>query len=571
MNFIFSFEYFYPLLIILVMTVTGIVTIRRQGIDKQCIDFTHWDLLMTVLLLFLLVNISVSSPGGATFQDLASPVVCAVLYVCTRLFLPLAFSGVTRVIILIIIATGFIEVVIGAGQSLNVLQNSIRFFKIAGSFGNAGIYAMFLLSVLPFCIYVFLDLRKTNAVLAYLSLIVALLIACALLFYTDSRTGWLVMIVIFGAYIFAYKKIPVYALISLAVVGAFLFIFLLKYKADSTSGRSFVMMGSLRLLTAHPLTGIGVGNFDKVYNDYQALYFSSHTDIAREKLAAFIVVAYNEFLQFFLEGGVLAILITCLIAFRFTRFIKRVVAGDADNMIKLLVIAAISTVFTSMTFYPFRTMSTLTHFVIVSGLLGTADKQVLFKVNLRRLYIQGLAIVLCLFIQIKGLSLAGSVSRWQTIASYLNKKEVAPTSEEVVKLYGKVFDELRGTPVFLNDYAEKLYAAGDYPKAIQFCEQAALRSSHFNIYETMGRSYQAIGDFGKAENAFLKCNYLVPNRFYPKYSLMLLYLNQGKLDNAKQWAKVIAAMPVKVDGEDVRKIKLVAQRVIDKAQSVKGR
>ncbi|MBW8683173.1 O-antigen ligase family protein [Chitinophaga rhizophila] len=546
---------------ILVITITSIMIPGKAQVRSQALTFTVWDLLMGLLTVFIFINIRQSSPAGLTFRDVASPLICMALYSVVRCFMPLAFSGPTRVVFAIVILLGGIEVLIGSAQASGMLKNSISLFKIAGSFGNSGIYAMFLLSVLPLALYVFLDQRQAKPVYGYSALAIAALLIYALLCHADSRIGWITMGVIIAGYVYAYRRIPVYVTAGFAVVGILLFIFLLGYKQDSTDGRSFVLLNSLQLAKQHFLWGVGVGNFEKYYNDFQAAYFSTHNDIAHERLAAFIIVAYNEFLQFLIEGGVIALLIMIAIAVKFFCFVRVVFRNEADHMLKFLVVAALSFVVTSMTTYPFRTMATLTHIVLVVALLGTADKQVLFRVNVLNMYVKGLSIATCLVITWQVAVLANSMFKWETYAGYISKKESAPSVVEVKTLYQKAFGQLSTSALFLHDYGEKLYFAKDYPGAIVLMEQAALRSSHYSIYESLGRAYEAAGNFAAAEKAFLKCSHLVPNRFYPKYSLMLLYLKQQQPENARKWANVITGMPVKVDGEDVRKIKQLAQRV----------
>lgn len=561
MNFILSFYLFYPFLMIGVVAIAGITQIK--GKNSQSYQLTCWDLLMALLAIFVMINTCWLSPYPFSFLDIILPVFYTVLYLLTRLFLPLSYSGATRVVVILILLMGFIEVVIGEGQALNILHNSLTQFKVGGSFGNPGIYAMFLLTVLTFSIYVFVDQRKSRTVESYAGLALSVMIAYVLFIHTDSRTGWMTLCVIVAGYILAYRKMPRFVFPGLLISGLLLFIILLKYKQQSTDGRYFVMSNSIELLAHHPLWGIGTGNFDKYYNDQQAAYFSQNKDSVNEGRASYIVVSYNEFLQFLVEGGLIALIILFAILIKFAQFIRYGIRNEADNMHKLLVISAIAFALIGMTSYPFRMTATLTHFVLILGLIGTADKQSIVQFNVKKIYLQGFTIIICLFIAVKTFVLAESSSRWQTIADYLIVDNKKATPGEVKSLYAKLSGDLGTDPTFLQDYGEKLYRSGDYPSAIQVFQQAVRRSGNYDIYESMGASYEEVGNLKEAARAFLKSNYLVPKRFYPKYKLMLIYLKVHQTAEALKWAHIIVQTSPKVDGAEVQKMKRLAQQVID--------
>ena len=75
------------------------------------------------------------------------------------------------------------------------------------------------------------------------------------------------------------------------------------------------------------------------------------------------------------------------------------------------------------------------------------------------------------------------------------------------------------------------------------------------IYANLGDAYQATNQFDLAEQAYQKSCNMIPNRMYPKYLLAKMYLKQHDTLKAKQTAKQIMEMPVKVASQATTQMK----------------
>ena len=79
-------------------------------------------------------------------------------------------------------------------------------------------------------------------------------------------------------------------------------------KRDSADGRLLVWKVSASMIAEHPM-GCGYGLFPKHYNLRQAEYFhEEHGTETERRNASFVYMAYNDFLEHGVEGGVLGML-----------------------------------------------------------------------------------------------------------------------------------------------------------------------------------------------------------------------------------------------------------------------
>ena len=75
------------------------------------------------------------------------------------------------------------------------------------------------------------------------------------------------------------------------------------------------------------------------------------------------------------------------------------------------------------------------------------------------------------------------------------------------------------------------------------------------LYNIMGRNYQALGEYNLAEEYLLKSAHIVPNRLYPYYLLMKLYVETGDEEKAREAAGIVLTKEPKVQSTAVREMR----------------
>lgn len=85
-------------------------------------------------------------------------------------------------------------------------------------------------------------------------------------------------------------------------------------KKDSADGRKFIWKVSSAMIAEKPFAGYGYGSFEREYNLYQSAYVGAGKASAAElENARHVYMAYNEFLQNLLEGGLPGLLLFLLV------------------------------------------------------------------------------------------------------------------------------------------------------------------------------------------------------------------------------------------------------------------
>lgn len=116
--------------------------------------------------------------------------------------------------------------------------------------------------------------------------------------------------------------------------------------------------------------------------------------------------------------------------------------------------------------------------------------------------------------------------------------------------------------VFLFEYGQCLSQSGAYQKSNHILEFGTKLSNDPIFYNIMGKNYQAMGQYGKAEFMFKQAIARIPHKLYPHYLLMNLYIETGQLTKAKETALYITNKNVKVISNLSDSIKNRAKQIL---------
>ena len=128
--------------------------------------------------------------------------------------------------------------------------------------------------------------------------------------------------------------------------------------------------------------------------------------------------------------------------------------------------------------------------------------------------------------------------------------------------YRKAYSLLRKDGDFLVNYGKALSMAGKHEKAIEILNEAQDYLSNTIVYTALGDSYKALGQYKKAEQAYLHAWYMIPSRFYPKYLLAKLYNETGQQAEAVAIAKELLNKEVKIESTAIEEIKEEMREII---------
>ena len=568
--------YFYPYLFIILCNVFWITKLYGKGANIS-LTISILDIGLFLFNGILIASVLFAGERLSVGANLYAIFVLDLVYLSFRLALSVAGMRNIHQLLVFLVSLGLIESVIGLLQFNGLIRSINPLFKVSGSFGNPAVYANFLITILPISLLYSFSYRKETGIPFLFFRLTSLLIVFNLLAIV-ARASWIaaivsiVMLAYFnnawfkemiakGLLIFS-RSFKKGALISLCLVVSvvMLLAYMLFIKKDSTIGRAFIFKNSIQMLKNKPLTGIGFDQFKVKYNDYQETYFiHNKEDHYYEKVASDSMVAFNEYLQIGIELGLIGILSFCGLIFV---LIKRYVYNkDSEIVFNTIFICVFSILILALFSYPFRMTATLVNVILFLAILSGHDPRPVYRILLQK--IPGKAVfvsmgLLGITVISYGFHYMSAVVKWQDASLRVSRGNIDSAGAEYATVYPVLMDD----GLFLYDYGSYLCHNKKYYSALPVLENAGILFNYYDVYVRLGICYENTGQPSKAETAYLKACYMVPNRFYPRYKLMSFYLKNNKSDSAGYWARKIMLMEIKVPSPVINEIKKKADSTL---------
>jgi len=197
--------------------------------------------------------------------------------------------------------------------AFNIINQRLEaVWRLRATFGNSNQMAGFLSMTIPVCIGLMLTKKFTKPV--FTAMCVTLIILVVSLFFTYARGGW-ISTLIAASFILSFHVLSKKQHIKKNLgITAFLFLILCLSFLSSTDlvkrfntmtqqdkevsiyGRLLAWEGTIEMIKANPLNGVGPGNYSKAFTAFQP-----------PGLTNSYILAHSDYLQFISETGVLLI------------------------------------------------------------------------------------------------------------------------------------------------------------------------------------------------------------------------------------------------------------------------
>lgn len=440
-------------------------------------------------------------------------------------------------------------------------------FAFTGSFENPGPLCGFVAMLLPIPIYyAFKDealvesenksLNITNTFVKYCAAVVAMA-GVALVVAGGSRTALIALVVgclmlfvnraMFNKLRGWYRdnrKLAI-AVISVVVVLAVVALYLLFIaKADSAFGRLLLWRTTFAAIVENPFWGVGLGRFTSCYGEVQAELLSGlePTDMW-VRVADVPQYAFNEYLHFGVEGGVVAVLLLVgILVYTIYRSFK---CGSVQGRVygACLVVLAIF----AFASYPFHVLPFM---VVVTVVVATAVSN--FERGFGRYYdraLFGLALLCCSFLVWRTPHYSDEkLTQWSSERRYYNMD----IFETTVDNYGKLLPDFGDNYAFLFEYGRALAQTEQYELSDSILLMGSALSKDPMFLNLLGKNAVARGNYNSAEQYFKQSVRLLPNRHYPLYLLFDMCLQKGDTLNARIWGERVLNQPPKVNSKFIQ-------------------
>ena len=522
-------------------------------------------LLMSAGCVLLLSCVCAYSPhipaGDVSYQWLWCGWGALVFAACTLLSVLLSTEGVRyfhRSVAWGLILLGGVEAVWGLRQIYGFASSTHSLYAVTGSFYNPGPYSGYLALTFPVCLHQWLRLgavkQRSLAERAgyYLSGGVLFLLLCVLP-AGMSRSAWLAagcsgMWVCGWHYSWgkrlkqAWKRHRMRVALAGVLCGIVLAVgsvAVYHIKEDSARGRLFLWKISSLAVAQRPLDGYGGGHFAAAYGWAQEAYFAKGAySVDEERVAGSPEYAFNEYLQIAVECGVPILLFALITVGAY--FYCGMLWRRIDICGSLLSLAVFS--FSS---YPLAYPC--------------------FWVTLLLLLVACLSEISRKWILLLGV-MAGIGGGWLVRHSaYKSCEEWAQyralygvgANDSMRKEYERLYPQLKTRPHFLFEYGRCLHKLGEYDASNRILKKAELRSCDPMILNIIGKNYQKLKKYEKAEEYLLRSTHRLPSRIYPYYLLAKLYAEPGfrQPEKFEEIKRIVLTKKPKVNSTAIREMR----------------
>lgn len=564
-NSFYTQQFAYLFIGALLITTTGFSMIVNA--NKKNTALTFLTLLIFVTVIYILLNgfILDTNISVKALLLVTSYLLCLALPILIK---PLNFKPTTIINLLIII--GIVEIIWFVLQYTTIKTDN-KLFSV-GAWINPNITAIFLTLLTPFLLYDSFHSKKKGSIIIFSIFLFAIIIL-------KCRTAYLgilvVTILVFGAKFInkgmqikiTFKKAAIFFILLITSLGSLYF-----FKKNSSDSRVFIWTQSIKMIAKEPLLGYGYGSFERNFNLFQAGYFErGNYTIDEVTNAAHTNMAYNEFIETTIEGGLIGLLLFCSFI-GFILFIglktinknikeksfnndsdKKVLFGSTIGIITLIFMSIIN--FTILAL-PLMVLFTLFTVFIINYSSASIKNTSLTPASVKLIGITLIAGGICLAVNVYSYCISElKIAK----AAKLGMKKEYPTALNILESVSFCNNQ---------DYYQILanvqYYSGDKKNAFSSYKNATKYYSTPELYQQLGNCAIANNQFSIAVKNYHIASNIQPNRFTPKYLLMQHYSKIRDTANTIKLATEIIEMDEKIPSPKIDMYKTIATQFIKK-------
>ena len=537
----------------------------KQIITDKKIRINVLDGAILMLIIYLIFNALIVSGFGLLHQS--HIILCSVLlaYIVTKH----QIGNLQAIISIFILLSGIIQCLWGILQQFGIVNPDAGIFITIGSFQNPGIYANYIACIFPLALSLLLG--KSNRKIMIISS-VFLVLSLFIMPFTQARTAWISILI--GSIVvtqYHYKWLQYFSgrtkiLIPSVFIAVIIIVAagyrLYNLKPESVQGRMLIYKITVMMSRSNILQGKGYGTFPKEYNLSQAKYFASGYGNAEEEyLAACNSTAFNEYLQFFAEVGLVGLIILLSIPIILMYYRKSMQTPNSIGAMGVM----ISLIFSACFSYPFHEISIMVIAVCMLAIISNEIKA--FQLRMPG-YIKYVCLLLAITLFLCSTSQLRNIRCWETVVFKTTVEGFENTFSEYEQLYKK----LKNNPYFLYNYGMGLISFKEYGKGVEVLNEACRYFTDTDILCGIGDGYKGMYRYDLAEEAYILASNMVPNKFYPQYCLAKLYNETNRPDAAIAIANSLIYKKEKIQSYTTYKIKKEMMQLVDSLtqKSIKG-
>lgn len=442
-------------------------------------------------------------------------------------------------------------------QYLDKIPSESPDFNVTGSFANPNVVAIFLALSLPALLHLF---YKTHSI--YLKVIssLMLLIVCIGLLLLECRTALLggtfssglfliLHFNLFKRFSRKYLFLGILAIVILSIpIGRQLYL----HKKDSADGRMLIWRISTQMVLDSPMRGYGTGMFEREYNLKQAKAIQEgKLNQSELKNASFVLMAYNDYLEQAVEGGIpgVALFIAMLASFLYSSkkqgslALEKTTSENSD--IHYVAYAGIASLaFMAVFNFTLSAISISFLFCVYAGILCTNNKQLKLvelsiKPNIAKIVFLVLA-CLTFYITYGQFNQAKAHRKIKRAYDFLASGNLT----EAENLLAPLQESQQNSVNYCMVYGNLFFGQQKYTEALYQFNYAKKFSANPTLYEMSARCLLQSKDYKGAITNLNLLTALSPKTMKYKFGLMQVLLADKQIKQARKVAQQIVKMPI---------------------------
>ena len=540
------------------MLALGSMALLTVLVSKRIGDLNWLDIAVWIWAAYIAVNYWLVSPypaGERCFMCVSS----LLLYLLLRYTLPRYGS---HVLLVALCVGGVYEAVLGAMQLMGMEYSRHSQFDVTGTFFNPGPYSAYLVVVLAMVtayiykrreLYAFPYFKKGMAIRCVLP--TGMYVVCGITLYTTaimlpatwSRAAFVAYVAVLLVLLYRKHRRWICWLVGVAaIVGVFLYF----VKQDSANGRVLMNTVSGRAIVESPWVGHGIGGFAHAFAESQAAYFKMYPESPFIEVAGSPEYAFNELLQIGVEQGCLGMLCFVVIAIGALVVLLRRRCELAYGWLALLVFSLFSYPFSLQ---PFRIMAVV--FVAYAASMASRAKEnhaIRDRLPHIGVVVLSMAAVCLMLPRVK--QKVKMTNDWEMIMGY----QSAAFADDYAEWYGMLCDN--GQYLFV--YGKLLNRMERYDDSNAVLHDGIKVSSDPMFHVVIGNNYKALGAYKEAEEHYTRAFLQGPNKMYPLYQLLQLYIEVDDIVKAQEMAQRVVNFKPKIRSNATDEMKEFAKEYI---------
>lgn len=442
-------------------------------------------------------------------------------------------------------------------QYLDKIPSENIDFDVTGSFVNPNVVAMFLALSLPAVLYLCF-----KAGYVYLKVIryLMFLIVCIGLLLLECRTAILGGIFSSGLFLVLYfdvfkrykRKYLFFGFLAMAIVSVPIGKQFYLHKKDSADGRVLIWRLTAQMIQDAPLRGYGTGMFEKEYNLKQAKAIQEKKlNQNEQKNASFVLMAYNDYLEQAVDGGIPAVALFIAMLASFLYPFKKQYDLDLEKTtnenldLHYVAYAGIASLALMAVFnFTLSAIPISVLFCAYAGILcANSSHYKLLEFSIKP------HIAKTLFLILVGIGLYFSCTQLNQAKAHRKIKRAydflaSGNLIEAEKFLAPLQESQQNSVTYCMVYGNLLFGQQKYTEALYQFNYAKKFSANPTLYEMAARCLLQSKDYKGAITNLQLLTALSPKTMKYKFGLMQVLLADKQIKQARRVAQQIVTMPI---------------------------